>query len=293
MKCRDFETLWNELLDLEIGGGVKSRAPGINAARDGIAADDIEHALIEHAASCAPCRQVDARYQALRRAIRLWGPPPAPSAGLAERILEHLDTPAREARPVYGGVRRERNWAIIGLMTGVAAAIIIGLALPFLNQTIDRTRRDAATTALHPTPIRPHLNSGDEAAPVDIDARALNVALAEATSATWDLARSASEPAARLSRQVLDVATGPDQNAPQPDSVAGSVTVVSAVSVPSLDTLAPDTTAARAVLQQVGDRLTSGVRPLSATARHAFGFLLGTAPAKHQPPVNPVDQKGA
>jgi hypothetical protein len=113
------------------------------------------------------------------------------------------------------------------------------------------------------------------------------MALSEATAATWDLARSASEPAARISRQVLDAATGPDRSPAQPASV------VVAVSVPSLDSLAPDTAAAGAMLQQVGDHLTNGVRPLSNTARHAFGFLLGTALAKPEVPVNPPAQKGA
>ena len=40
----------------------------------------------------------------------------------------------------------------------------------------------------------------------------LNDALASASEATWDLARSASEPATRLSRQFLDVAGEPDNS---------------------------------------------------------------------------------
>jgi hypothetical protein len=34
------------------------------------------------------------------------------------------------------------------------------------------------------------------------------------------------------------------------------------------------------MLQEFGDQLASSVLPLSRTARHAFGFLLGSAPAK-------------
>ena len=75
----------------------------------------------------------------------------------------------------------------------------------------------------------------------------LNEALASATEATWDLARSASEPAARLSRQFLDAATEPGRERAPATSAA--------VSVPSLDSFAPDSAAAVATIQQVGDRL--------------------------------------
>ncbi len=50
--------------------------------------------------------------------------------------------------------------------------------------------------------------------------------------------------------------------------------------MPTLDPLGPDAAGASDVLQQVGDRLAAGVRPLSSTARHAFGFLLGPPPAR-------------
>ena len=91
----------------------------------------------------------------------------------------------------------------------------------------------------------------------------------------------------------LDAATGPiGARLRRPRSPARDRSAA-AVSVPSLDSLAPDTAAAGAMLQQVGDRLTNGVRPLSDTARHAFGFLLGTALAKPEVPVNPPAQKGA
>ena len=106
MTCRDFERAWNELLDAEAGGeragagraGASAARPGRGRAR---------------ACLAGPCGRVrrlrpgGARYQALRRAIRAWGPPPAPSAGLADRILAEIQTPAPSAWPVYGSVRRE------------------------------------------------------------------------------------------------------------------------------------------------------------------------------------------
>jgi hypothetical protein len=126
-----------------------------------------------------------------------------------------------------------------------------------------------------------------------VDAVALNQAVAEATKATLDLARSASEPAARLSRQVIDAATSPQL---EPGSieiapVAGPERVT--ISVPSLAALAPDSASATAMLQQVGDRFASGVGPLSTTARHAFGFLLGPPPAKLEVRERRPTSKGA
>lgn len=86
----------------------------------------------------------------------------------------------------------------------------------------------------------------------------LTDALADATSATWSLALEASAPAARIGRDVLDTA----------------------VESPSAETsLVPPAAASTAseVLHSVGQRVNEGVRPLSGSAKHAFGFLLGPA----------------
>ncbi len=136
----------------------------------------------------------------------------------------------------------------------------------------------------HPAPSSIRKPDGDVEL---VTARPLNEALAGATSATWDLARSATEPAARISRNVIDVATTPGSTVP--DSGAS----VPAVSVPSLDSLAPDSDTAAAMLRQVGDSLVTGVRPFSSTARHAFGFLLGPVPAKPEARTIVPSEKGA
>jgi hypothetical protein len=278
MTCRDFERMWNEFLDAEAGAGWSA---GSNAAR--------ERALLEHAAGCSTCGRVDARYQLLRRAIRAWGPPPAPPAGLADRILSEIQAPTPSARPIYRTGKRERTWPIIaGLGAMAATAAALAIALPHLNHIMDRTRQNGPRAVLRIT----RAGRGHDS-DTNVDARALSMALSEATAATWDLARSASEPAARISRQVLDTATWPEQSPTRPASFTGSRSVDATVSVPSLDSLAPNTAAAGAMLQQVGDRLTNGVRPLSDTARHAFGFLLGAALAKPEVPINPPAQKGA
>jgi hypothetical protein len=66
-----------------------------------------------------------------------------------------------------------------------------------------------------------------------------------------------------------------------------------AAPVPSLNPLRPDPAAASALLQQVGDDLASGVRPLSSSARRAFGFLLGPALDQPEARTKPPVAKGA
>ena len=286
MTCRDYERLWNELLDSE----TCARGAATNAGMPGLSVAECERALLQHAAECAACGRVGARYQLLRRAIRAWGPAPSPSAGLADRILAEIEAPRKTGWPVYRSNTRERLWpTIAGLAAiGAAAAVVVTIASPTLNRSMERAQRDGPTVTLHNTPFDPKRGS----ATIIGDRRALNVALAEATAATWDLARSASEPAARISREVLDAATRSDQTPDELTSNSGPGSVRASVSVPSLDSLVPDT-AAGTMLQQVGDHFTHGVRPLSDTARHAFGFLLGTTLTKPDVRLNPPAQKGA
>jgi hypothetical protein len=93
-----------------------------------------------------------------------------------------------------------------------------------------------------------------------IDARnpsRLDEALAEATSASWDLARETSAPAARIGRQLLGAAALPEPGAAWlPPVAVGPV---------------------RGVWKTVGDRIEAGVRPLSGVTRQAFGFLIDPA----------------
>jgi hypothetical protein len=137
------------------------------------------------------------------------------------------------------------------------------------------------------------------------DRGALHEALAEAGSATWDLALAASEPAARISRDMLNATTQDDQIVPEAPSdrprtsSAGSDTGLNPVasgfpvSVLSFVPLTPDPAAASEVLQGVGDHFAAGVRPLSSTARHAFSFLFGPARDQAGPQTSPRAAKGA
>src|SRR4051812_23800264 len=222
MKCRDFERLINEQLD----------------AREA-ACPDVERALESHGSACPACRAVALRYQTLRQAIAAWGTPSAAPAGFAERFLEDWQRAGfevgEEARP-----RTLRLWPAT-LPIAAAASLLLAVLLGVRSGWPVRPVRPAAAP--------PH------AAAIDPDT--LSAALAEATSATWDLARATSAPAARVGLEVLD---------------APEVAETTAAPV-----LPEEGGAASGVLRDMGERVNDGVRPLSGTARSAFGFLLGTA----------------
>jgi len=286
MTCREFERKFNELFDGEEGGEARAR---LRAA----IATDLERALIDHASRCPACHETAARYQILRRALQAWNSPPVAPSDLVDRILQadaKTDAPAASAWAVVGEHTRERLWPIALASVAVAAACM--LALGHLNSLLQRQRQHLLmppTTSVGP---KDDLHSvGSQPGVRLADSRLLNDALAEATSATWDLARSASEPAARISRQMLDAAIEPDSR-PRDLGNRGREAEVS-VTMPTLTSLAPDPSAAGTMLQEVGDRLASGVGPLSSTARHAFGFLLGPAPTKLEGRKTPPAAKGA
>jgi hypothetical protein len=303
MTCRDYEQAWNDLIDGEAGDGGEMAAASskgvMGAFHSRPALADFERALLDHADECSDCRHVAARYQALRRAIHAWGPPPAAPAGFTERVVAAIQSPVAAiqappapAWPVPVKTRRGRTWPIVAAM-GTAAAILV-MALAVMNRAGKDRRWDGGpATSVHRAPAGAGLTGDRDSTSLALNARALNHAVFEATTATWDLARSASEPTARISRQVLDAATGPEPGRERSTALARSEPAGAVVSVPSLDAFAPDTAAAGALLQQVGDHLATGVRPLSDTARHAFGFLLGPVPPKREVPTTTPTQKGA
>lgn len=99
--------------------------------------------------------------------------------------------------------------------------------------------------------------------PPRFDPRPLSSALADVTLATLDLARETSAPAARLGRHVLATVVegeGPSLTLPGPLEAPGEV------------------------LQTVGQGVNQGVRPISGSARRAFGFLLGPSPRPRPAP---------
>jgi len=226
--CRDFERAWNERFD------VRDAAPA-----------GLERALEAHAAACPSCRALGARYQRLGQAIRTLGPLPAAPAGFADRVLAAAGDV--ESRP--------SSWRIVVRLVPLAAAAAV-LAAAVLGLRTWMPRR-----------VPPRAPGAAVAQVRAINPEDLTEALADATSATWDLAREASAPAARVGRQVLSAAELPGTHSPLvlPASVAPSAEV----------------------WQRVGDRVNAGVRPLKGTARHAFGFLLGPSSDDPGPPPHP------
>jgi hypothetical protein len=276
IQCHEFERAWNELLD----SGTADAAHR-------------ERALLEHAAACPTCRQVAERYQGLIRALRAWGPPPTAPPGLADRILAEFEARGPSARPLLRSARRRLpgNRAFLPLAAaGLAACLLVVIG-------IDRWGSKPPLNVGNEMPAGPGQHTKAGATPAPVIPGSLNVALADATEATWELARLASEPAARISRQMIDAATGPDSGAARgladgvADADADAVPV--SVAVPRLDALAPDSEAAAVLLEHFGADLATGVRPLSSTARHAFGFLLGPAPFKQEVRTKSPAEKGA
>jgi len=212
----------------------------------------LESELEAHALACEPCRGISARYQVLRVAISAWPAPPAPSARSIER-LHALTVPATPGRK-----RQESSpWrTLVPLAT--AAAL---LALVWQNWPVSVS-----------TPSSERVPS--LAAPVAAN-RPLGTALAEATEATIDLALEASGPAARIGRELLDL-----------DHLETPV-VLKKVVEPS----APeDDSPTNGLFQSVGERVNAGVKPISGSARHAFGFLIG-APTTQEP--TPAESRGS
>jgi len=205
-------------------------------------------------------------------------------------LLADAGAPASSVWPVVGKRRPKRLWPVVLSWVSLAAASTLGIVVA--RALIERARHNPPMPPTASLAKEDELHSVGSPSGVRLaDSRVLNDALAEATSATWDLALSASEPAARISRQMLDAAIEPDSR-PRDLGNRGREAEVS-VTMPTLTSLAPDPSAAGTMLQEVGDRLASGVGPLSSTARHAFGFLLGPAPAKLEGRKTPPAAKGA
>lgn len=200
-----------------------------------------DRALEAHAEACPACRALDARYRALARAIvTMAAAPPALSAGFTDRVLASAsasDGPC--PHPLSVPWRVVLHW-VVPIATAAALLLAVGLGpRPW------RAGRGPAPTLTETVP-RPPVRA--------IDSDDLGAALVDATSATLFLAREASAPAARVGREVLAEA-----------DFSGST--------PALGL--PEGVLPAAVFRGVGERVNAGVRPLSGTARSAFGFLLG------------------
>jgi hypothetical protein len=200
MNCLEFEARWNDVLD--------ARSEGL---------PDLERDLEAHATTCERCQSISIRYQLLRQAVAVWGPPPVPSIAAVE-ALRRLSFPSRTSR-----ASRHRSRGLVAL---AMAAAIFGMAWVsspwWAGRSPKLTEKSPKIAQVAPT-------------------RPIEFALEQATSATIDLALKASAPAARIGRDVLnfDQSETPSvPSSPEPD-------VGSAVAVGS----------AGDMLQTVGDRV--------------------------------------
>ncbi len=200
--------------------------------------------LVAHAAACRACRDQSARFQALEQALALAGPPPTVAPERTEQILaslrlphsSHATSPWSRARPLATEVRIRSGLA--------AAAVLIGLWL---------VPRPGTPPSLGRPPAAP---PGPSLVLAPVSFRPLSETIAEATVVSLDLARETSAPAARLGRKLLGSAT-PDPTRSESDLI----------DVAESDAEEPG------LWRSVGDRMATGVRPLSEPARRAFSFL--------------------
>jgi hypothetical protein len=279
MNCQEFDRIWNELLDAE---NVAHHGNDHPDAAAGASLNTREEAARLHARSCPRCREVGARNETLRRALQSWArrPGASPEPELVDRIV----AAARRSSQV-----RVRLRTAIPLAAALAVAASLFLAFGPIQWQAEQPR--GGPLAVQAGRTDP---GGAKPPPRQTEALLLSNALADATEATWDLARTTSGPAARLGRQVLEAATQADRRArPITDQDPEDDGESALASIPSLLRDFPESPPGAALLQDVGDGLAASVRPISATARQAFGFLRTPIFGKASNPVTPPASKGA
>jgi hypothetical protein len=308
MTCREFQLKWHELLDREaVSSPDVHRESAVSGDSDRPQFDvpDCDQALLDHSSSCTACRQDDARYRVLRQALRAWHRRPIVTVDLADRILAAASFPSAARSSKAAAVRGwGRPRALIGLGAAAAAALI-GIAFITIRTGTASRNRAAQAPASNLTGSAAQVGSVAVLDAGKNDWRVLHEAVAEATSATWELALSASEPAARLGQEVMNatslghedgLARTEEQRvaaAASAGSRARSVESGLSIGVPSLLPITADPAIASAVLQGVGDHVAARVRPLSSTALRAFSFLLGPTMDQPEPRTNTPAAKGA
>ena len=191
--------------------------------------EGLVRALEEHESACAACREQGRGYRALRRAIGGMVPAPAAPEGFAARFAPGGDLAGEVARPAILPAR-PRPGGRIRIWPAAAAALVAAL-IGVRGGRVDRKGPEVAAAR-----------------------RPLSAALAEATSASWALARATSAPAARVGRDAIGEAAELD--------------------LPTLAIVGPEAAAVPGPPRAAVDAFPAGVRPLSGSARHAFGFLL-------------------
>lgn len=229
--CREFEARLQELLD---------RRSSLPVA--------IHPSAERHRAECASCRVKYQQYLLLDRALRSRNEPARPfdSVDLTDRVL---------ARAAADEVQSLNRRAIFRTAIGAAAAaalIAVVSTIQLQSQPHTLNNRESGTAIVHDNTQKP---ASIAFTPIPL-APIGDGSISEATSATFDLARLASAPAARIGGELLRM------NSDDGNSRKGSFERVSFVR------------SASKVWRKLGDGVQAGVEPLSNPARRAFGFLI-------------------
>ena len=255
MNCQECDQTWNLILDAESSARRPFLAE-IEPSPQTLA--EREQAAHIHARTCPRCQQACSRYETLRQALRAWLSQARPEIGPAEALLKRVMA-EQQTRPG----RHTRHWRTVFSLTAAACLLVLA-RIPWKQVISDFGDREGVRKPVNGSVLRPARNQNVS--------RVLSEALADATDATWDLARTTSEPAARLGRQVLE-------SAARVDRTAASTVNSHGPSSPGLESLADvlptvsQSSPATDLLQQVEDGFSASVQPLSSTARQAFGFL--------------------
>jgi len=264
MNCRDFDRIWNQSLD-----------DHRRAAVDACSWTAHAEALREHAESCPPCRSRHRRFETLLRALDAWAARPetrpTPSPELVDRII------AAVARPESPEVDRRRRIrpAVAAVALASAAAVLFAVLGP-------RFRPEPPPSASVSTSSPASADLRDK-----MDLGILESTVGDATAASWQLALLASEPATRLGKEMIDASFEPDSAADDGSFRAGGLPAASDLPTIDPESFSPE------LIYQMGGLLADGVRPLSNSARHAFGFLRVPTIEKPERPVVRPAAKGA
>lgn len=281
MNCQEFDQLWNALLDAETAAHHRSARADDDARGDSTGR---EEAARLHAGSCPRCLELGVRNEALRRALRSWTRRPTASSTpeLADRIVTAACHSSRTERRLQGAIA----FAVAGLAVAASLFLVFGP----IHWQLDHPKAERLARQSDGLQI----GAAEQSPAMAADARLLKNALADATEATWDLARTTSGPAARLGRQVLEAAIRPEELASRSTTDDAEDRSESALTaLPALLRDLPGSPPGAGLLQDVGVGLTESFRPVSATARQAFGFLRSPSLDKIGSPVASPASKGA
>ena len=207
-------------------------------------APEIEEGMESHLEECARCQEASRRFEALERAIETWN----------ER--ETLEASSRFARDVADRFERQKSSKYasdrtkFGRTTPARALAAAAIVLTF-GLSIAR-RSEPPKIDLNPNLV------ANGSKPIDRPGFGFD-AVSELGEATWSWARLTSGPAARTGLRAWDSAR------PRLD-----FDLSSAVNLES-DPVTSDSSTSSS---RLGDRLNARVRPFSASARRAFGFLM-------------------